>query len=136
MTRLESLFPLGRWEELRRDAEAILRADTARGGSRVSAVCNVWLACLAAYTGDLQAAGAHLEAGAEAVLSSGDAQGETTTAMLGVVVSAARGDDDAVGVYADRLESSVASAGQFADFCAGGAALELVAAGRADRVGQ
>ncbi len=134
MTRLESLFPLGRWDDLRREADAILAADTARGGSRVSAVCNVWLAYLSAYTGDLAAAGAYLEAGAEAVLSSGDAQGGTGTAMIGVVVSAARGDDDAVGSYADRLESSVTAAPQFADFCAGGATTELVAAGRADQL--
>ena len=134
MTRMESLFPLGRWDDIRRDAEAILEADAARGGSRVSSVCHIWLAALAAYAGDTEAAGAHLEAGAEAVLSSGDAQGETTTSMAGVVVSAMRGDDEALGRYADRLESAVASAGHFADFCAGGAASELIAAGRADQL--
>jgi class 3 adenylate cyclase/tetratricopeptide (TPR) repeat protein len=134
MTRIESLFPLGRWDDIRHDAEAILEADTARGGSRVSRVCEVWLAVLAAYAGDAEAAGAHLEAGAEAVLSSGDAQGETTTAMAGVVVSAMRGDDEALGRYADRLESSLTTAGHFADFCAGGCAAELVAAGRADQL--
>lgn len=134
MTRIESLFPLGRWDDIRRDAEAILEADLARGGSRVSNICHVWLAYLAAYAGDAKAAGAHLEAGGEGVLSSGDAQAETATAMIGVVVSAMRGDDDAVGKYADRLETAVAAAGHYADSCAGGAAVELVAAGRTDQL--
>ncbi len=134
MTRIESLFPLGRWDDIRRDAAAILEADIARGGSRVSSICHVWLACLSAYSGDAEAAGVHLEAGAGAVLSSGDAQAETSTAMVGAVVSAMRGDGDGIGRYADRLETAVTTAGQFADFCAGGAASELVAAGRADQL--
>jgi hypothetical protein len=134
MTRLESLFPLGRWNDLRRDAEAILEADTARGGSRVSSVCHVWLAYLAAYTGDLAAAGAHLDAGMEAVLTSGDAQAETGACMIGVVVSAVRGDTAQLAVFADRLESAATSAPQFALNCAGGAASELVEAGRADQL--
>ncbi|MDH3250291.1 MAG: AAA family ATPase, partial [Acidimicrobiia bacterium] len=134
MTRLESLFPMGRWDDLRRDAEAILEADTARGGSRVSGVCHVWLACVAAYAGDVTAAADHLGAGAEAVLSSGDAQGETGTAMIGVVVSAVRSDSAQLAVYADRLESAVTGSPQFADYCAGAVASELVEAGRVDQL--
>ena len=134
MTRIESLFPLGRWDDVRREAESILEADTARGGSRVSGFCQCWLAYLAAYAGDAATAGAQLEAGVEAALASGDAQAEAQAAMVGVVVSALRSDDEALGTYADRLESAVTAAGQFADHCAGGVASELVEAGRADQL--
>ncbi len=134
MTRIESLFPLGRWDDVRREAESILEADTARGGSRVSGFCQCWLAYLAAYAGDAATAGAHLEAGVEAALASGDAQAEAQAAMVGVVVSALRRDDEVLGTYADRLESAVTAARQFADHFAGGVASELVEAGRADQL--
>lgn len=134
MTRIESLFPLGRWDEIRRDAEAILATDIARGGSRVSSVCHVWLAYLAAYTGDATGAGSHLEAGAEAVLTSGDFQAEAWTAATGVVVSAVRDDEEALGAYADRLEAVVTPSGAFADFTVADVAPELVAVGRADQL--
>ncbi len=134
MTRIESLFPLGRWDDIRRDAEAVLEADIARGGSRVSGFCTGWLACLAAYTDDAVAAGAHLDAATEAVLNSGDAQGEAAVSMFGVVVAAVRNDAAALEAHADRLESAVTAAPQFADHCAGGAASELVGAGRADQL--
>ncbi len=134
MTRMESLFPLGRWDVIRRDAEAILEADAARGGSRVGDICHVWLAYLAAYAGDATAAAEHLEAGVEGLLTSGDAQAESAAAMFGVVVSAVRADEETLGAYADRLESAVTPTGKFADFCVGGVAPELVAAGRIDQL--
>lgn len=134
MTRIESLFPLGRWDDVRREAEAILEADTARGGSRVSSFCRCWLALVAAHAGDVVAAGTHLEAGVQAALASGDAQVEAQTAALGVLVSALQGDDDAFGSYTDRLESIAVAAGQFADNAAGSVASELVEAGRAGQL--
>jgi tetratricopeptide (TPR) repeat protein len=134
MTRIESLFPLGRWYDIRNEAEAVLESDTARGGSRVSGFCHGWLAYLAAYSGDAVVAGEHQDAATEAVGSSGDAQGEATVSMVGVVVAAVRNDAAALEAHADRLESAVTAAPQFADHCAGGAAWELVQAGRADQL--
>jgi len=100
----------------------------------VSGFCHGWLACLAAYAGDTVAAGAHQDAATEAVLGSGDAQGEAAVSMFGVVAAAVRNDAAALEAHADRLESAVTAAPQFADHCAGGAAWELVEAGRVDQL--
>lgn len=134
MTRVESLFPLGRWDEAVKDLERLLEDDLSRGGSIVAAYSRAWLALFNHYRGRPSVARGHFDASIEQVLGASDALANGAALAIGILISQAGGDRGGVAKYADELGERLGEADSLLDYYTGLVADELVAAGQVDRL--
>ncbi len=110
MTRFESWFPLGRWDEILADADEILEADAARGGSKVSGWVTAWKARIALERHDVRRAKELNEGRLETAFNEGDAYSTAAAFALAILVGLATGDHErgleVASEYADFLYES------------------------------
>lgn len=110
MTRFESWFPLGRWDDMLADAEEIAEADAARGGSKVGRWISAWKAAIAYERNDLKRADELYAGQVEAAIAEGDALSTAGTYKGAILIALALGrTEQAIGYardYAALLDES------------------------------
>jgi len=94
MTRFESWFPQGRWDEILADADEIIEADQARGGSKVSSWVTAWKARIALERNDLHRSQEMSEGRLEAAFNEGDAYSTSGAYAVTILTALAAGNRD------------------------------------------
>ncbi len=133
MTRFESWFPLGRWDEILADADEIIEADGARGGSKVTRLVSEWKAIISFERNDLGKANKLLSTDVlEVAKAGGDAYAAAGSFSAAILLALANGDTEkGVRIGKDYLDLLVESPEQTWLFVAD-VAWPLVQAGAAD----
>jgi hypothetical protein len=126
MTRVESWVPLGRWDEAVADLRAIVEADTARGGSRVSTDCTGWLALLGHFRGDSSLTSLLDIVTIEEALKTDDTLYQAGALTVALLTATGRGDRAEAQEWARRFFSVVSDDSELLAFYLGLIAEALV----------
>ena len=91
-SRLRALLHLGEWDELRVQAEEVLRWAARHGGGQLEVFARLYLSDVLVHRGAIQEAAAHVDALVPLARSSGDPQVVVPGLTAAALVASARGD--------------------------------------------
>jgi class 3 adenylate cyclase/tetratricopeptide (TPR) repeat protein len=115
--RLQPLYHLGEWDELRREADDVLAWDEASGGGQVGTLVRVYLAHVLVHSGAVADAAAHVEALLPKARESGDPQVLVPGLTAAALVEAARGADTHALEHVRELEPLTRDKSAWRDYC-------------------
>jgi class 3 adenylate cyclase/tetratricopeptide (TPR) repeat protein len=127
--RLRALYHLGEWDELRSEADEVLRWDEGTGGGQLGVVARIGLAGVLVHCDAVDDARAHVEALLPKARESGDPQVLVPGLTAAALVRAALGDDAQALALVRELEELTRATPTFRDYCLVWPARIAVAAG-------
>jgi tetratricopeptide (TPR) repeat protein len=102
--RLRALFHMGEWDELRREAEEVVRWEEAHGGGQLETFARIHRAGVLVHIGDLSEATANVDALLPRARESGDPQVLVPGLTIAALVTAVLGDQRAALRLVEELE--------------------------------
>jgi tetratricopeptide (TPR) repeat protein len=102
--RLRPLFHLGEWDELRREADEVVRWEQAHGGSQLEVIARIHRAGVLVHTGERSEAAANVEALLPRARESGDPQVLVPGLTIAALVAAGQRDEGTALGYVRELE--------------------------------
>ena len=102
--RLRALFHLGDWDELRREADEIVRWEQAHGGSQLEIFARIQLASVLVHRGATEEAASNVDALLPRARESGDPQVLVPALTVSALVATARRDEAGALAQVSELE--------------------------------
>jgi class 3 adenylate cyclase/tetratricopeptide (TPR) repeat protein len=130
--RLQALYHLGEWDEVRSEAEELLAWEQESGGGQLGVIVRAYLAYVLVHRGAAGDAESHVTALVPKARESGDPQVLVPGLAAAALVAAARGDDARALDHVRELERLTRDKSSWRDYCLTWPARIAVAAGEVE----
>lgn len=115
--RLRALYHLGDWDELREEADEVVRWEQGHGGGQLEVFGHVYLADVLVHCGAIADATAHVDALMPRARESGDPQVLVPGLTMAALVASAQGDDRRALDYVAELEALTRETSGWRAYC-------------------
>jgi tetratricopeptide (TPR) repeat protein len=115
--RLRALYHLGDWDEVRAEADEVVRWEQGHGGGQLEVFGHVYLADVLVHCGAVADATAHVDALMPRARASGDPQVLVPGLAIAALVASARGDDRRALDYVAELEALTRETSGWRSYC-------------------
>ena len=115
--RLRALYHLGDWDELRQEAEEVVRWEQRHGGGQLEVFGHVYLADVLVHRGAIAEATGHVDALVPRARESGDPQVLVPGLAMAALVASARGDDRTALQHVVELEEVTRETSGWRSYC-------------------
>jgi hypothetical protein len=115
--RLRALYHLGDWDELRQEAEEVVRWEQGHGGGQLEVFGHFHLADVLVHSGAIAEATVHVDALMPRARESGDPQVLVPGLAMAALVASARGDDRTALEHVAELEELTRETSGWRSYC-------------------
>jgi len=115
--RLRALYHLGDWDELREEADEVVRWEQGHGGGQLELFAHVHVANVLVHCGAITDAMAHVDALMPRARESGDPQVLVPGLTMAALVASARGDDRTALEHVTELEERTRETSGWRSYC-------------------
>jgi len=115
--RLRALYHLGDWDELREEADEVVRWEQGHGGGQLELFAHVHVANVLVHCGAITDAMAHIDALMPRARESGDPQVLVPGLAVAALVASARGDDRTALEHVTELEERTRETSGWRSYC-------------------